>query len=780
MKKITTLAIVCFLALMANAMPARPGFRTVVQSDGTTIEVQKMGDEFYHYTVNREGQEVKLNAKGVYEVVGEAPTLEMIKARRANAKARRAKQDVGTQPYPAPRGLLILANFSDKSFKSTNTKAVMDSLINAVDCKVNNGYGSATQYFRDQSEGHYAPVFDVVGPVTLSKSYKYYGENDEDGNDMYATDAVIEACILANQQFSDLNFADYNWNNDQYVDFVYVIYAGYGEADTDETDANSYLIWPHNYSIQGVVKYYSQGWSKYQKADTKLDGVYLDNYAMSQELDGYSGNRAGNGTFCHEFGHVLGLPDFYDTTYGTNYQKALTPNDWDIMDGGGYNKDGHCPPNYSAWEKYFMGWHTPVNLGSEGAKLELIANGQDGYECYQINASGNLESGTKEGLNYYIENRQQKGWDVGLPSHGLLIWKVDFSASAWTNNAPNNTANSPRYTLLSASGTKIGTHVNSAGTTYEYDGPKNPYPGEANVKNKEFVTGKPLKSIAEKNDIISLIYIEEPAVVVDPFDLVFMSNGEQFAVTQSTNTSKVVLPETEPTSCNSKVFVGWCRTENYQSDVAPDFVNAGDEAAEGDVFYAVFATKQGGESEETKTYTFTSKSWADDTNSWTSTKDGAAFSSEKNGVQVTTGSTGAGAKTKSALSNVSKVVVSYCTNAQKGAGSIAVKAGNTVLSKDVTKEGGATMRELTYTFNKEAGNVMFEITCTTNSVYVRAVTITCGEGPTISGYTTTLECGQGIEDTADGKPTAIKTLRNGQLVIIRGEEIYSVTGVRIQ
>ena len=293
MKKITTLAIVCFLALMANAMPARPGFRTVVQSDGTTIEVQRMGDEFYHYTVNREGQEVKLNAKGVYEVVGEAPTLEMVKARRANAKARRAKQDVGTQPYPAPRGLLILANFSDKSFKSTNTKAVMDSLINAVDCKVNNGYGSAAQYFRDQSEGHYAPVFDVVGPVTLSKSYKYYGENDEDGNDMYATDAVIEACILANQQFSDLNFADYNWNNDQYVDFVYVIYAGYGEADTDETDANSYLIWPHNYSIQGVVKYYSQGWSKYQKADTKLDGVYLDNYAMSQELDGYSGNRAG-------------------------------------------------------------------------------------------------------------------------------------------------------------------------------------------------------------------------------------------------------------------------------------------------------------------------------------------------------------------------------------------------------------------------------------------------------------------------------------------------------
>lgn len=778
MKKITTLAIVCFLALMANAMPARPGFRTVVQSDGTTIEVQRMGDEFYHYTVNREGQEVKLNAKGVYEVVGEAPTLEMVKARRANAKVRRAKQDVGTQPYPAPRGLLILANFSDKSFKSTNTKAVMDSLINAVDCKVNNGYGSAAQYFRDQSEGHYAPVFDVVGPVTLSKSYKYYGENDENGNDTYATDAVIEACILANEQFSDLNFADYNWNNDQYVDFVYVIYAGYGEADTDETDANSYLIWPHNYSIQGVVKYYSQGWSKYQKADTKLDGVYLDNYAMSQELDGYTGDRAGNGTFCHEFGHVLGLPDFYDTGYGANYQKALTPNDWDIMDGGGYNEGGHCPPNYSAWEKYFMGWHTPVNLGSEGAKLELIANGQDGYECYQINASGNLESGTKEGLNYYIENRQQKGWDVGLPSHGLLIWKVDFSASAWTNNAPNNTANSPRYTLLSASGTKIGTHVNSAGTSYEYDGPKNPYPGEAKVTTKEVVTGKPLKDIKESNGVISLVYIDEPAG--DPFELVWKSNGEEFAHT--TSTGKVVLPSGEPASCNSKVFVGWCRTENYSSDVAPTFVEAGESAAEGDIFYAVFATQEGsGSAVETKSYVFTDKAWSDATSSWKSNKDGVKFDTDKDGVQVTATGSGAGAITKSSLENVSKVVVTYCTNSAKGEGSVAVKAGSTVKSLDVTKSGGTTLRDLTYNFDKESGKVEFEVTCSTNSIYIHSIAVTCGgSSVSYSGYTTTLDCGQGIEDVASGKQAAIKTLRNGQLVIIRGEEIYSVTGVRIQ
>ena len=176
-----------------------------------------------------------------------------------------------------------------------------------------------------------------------------------------------------------------------------------------------------------------------------------------------------------------------------------------------------------------MGWVTPINLGSEGTKLELKANGTDGYQCYQINTSGNLEASTKEGLNYYIENRQLTGWDVGLPSHGLLIWKVNFSSSAWKNNSPNNTANNPRYTVLSASGTGIGTHVNSAGSAYIYDGPKNVYPGEAKVTEKEVVTGKPLKDIKESNGVISLVYIDEPAG--DPFDLVWMSNGEEFAVT---------------------------------------------------------------------------------------------------------------------------------------------------------------------------------------------------------------------------------------------------------
>lgn len=779
MRKILSLFIVCVFAVTANAMPARPGFRTVLQADGTTIEVQRMGDEFYHYTVNREGQEVKLNANGVYEVVGEAPSEEKVSARRAQARMRRAKKDVG-QPNPAPRGLLILANFSDKSFKSTNTKAVMDSLINAKNCKVNNGFGSAAQYFRDQSNGQYQPVFDVYGPVTLSKGYKYYGENDGD-NDKYATDAVVEACLLANQQYADLDFTKYNSNGDQYVDFVYVIYAGQGEADTEETDENAYLIWPHNYNIQYVAGTSS---SKYTKAQTKVDGLYLDNYAMSQELDGYTGERAGNGTFCHEFGHVIGLPDFYDTKYGTNYKQGLTPNDWDIMDGGGYNGDGHCPPNYSAWEKYFMGWLTPENLGTQSAKLTLYPNGTEQHNIYQINTSGKLESATKEGLNYYIECRQQAGWDTYIPAEGMLIWQVNYSSSAWSNNEPNNTAGSPKYTLTIPSGTVRGG---------EY-GEENVWPYNS-TKSWSGVTGKPLKEITKVGNNISLIYIEEPVIPIDPFDIVYMANGEPFD-TVTTTTGKVVLPTATPEACqDGKEFVGWCATAEYESETtAPAFVKAGDDTAEGAIYYAVYATKNGEAEKAVDDVITRTTTGATGTQyvSWTATgTSGAEYAGNSGGdrdaIQMRQRNNTSGIITTKSGGKVSKVTVVWGENDNVRTLDIYGKnsAYNAVTDLFDSSKAGTKIGSIVYNESTSltiTGDYQYiGLRSNSNTLYLTKITISWGGSePAYTNYTTS--CGgdeTGIENT-DIAPAAVKAIRNGQLVIIRGNAVYSATGARIQ
>lgn len=546
MKKIFSIAIIACMAITAYAIPARRGWQTRTQPDGTTIEIQMFGDEYYHFMINRNGQQVRETEDGMFEVVGDAPTAEIAKARRAQAKARRSPRKIGFSPYPAPRGLLILVNFSDVSFKSSNSAAVMDSLITAKDCQVNNGYGSAAQYFADQSNGLYTPQFDVYGPVTLSNKQSYYGQN-EGVNDKYATDAVIEACILANEQYADLNFADYDWNNDGFVDFVYVIYAGKGEADGGAKST----IWPHNWSVQSCVA--GDWYTVYSKEDTKLDGKYLDNYAMSQELQGYSGARTGIGVFCHEFGHVIGFPDFYDIYYSTNYYSQLTPSEWDIMDSGGYNGNGHCPPNYSVWEKYFMGWIEPENLGDNPALLTLYPNGTEQYNTYQINEAGELQTATTEGLNYYIECRHKSGWDTYLPASGMLIWKVNYDMEIWTYNEPNTTANNPRYTLVIPSGTQIGTYGNE----------KNVWP-YSNKTSWEGVTGKPLKDITRVLDnTISLTYIDEPptACYVN-----WVVDGEVVATQEYAldGSEDLVVPEISIQACETSTeILGWTTEKNW-------------------------------------------------------------------------------------------------------------------------------------------------------------------------------------------------------------------------
>ncbi len=127
----------------------------------------------------------------------------------------------------------------------------------------------------------------------------------------------------------------------------------------------------------------------------------------------------------------------------------------------------------------------------------------------------------------------------------------------------------------------------------------------------------------------------------------------------------------------------------------------------------------------TTTYTFSSKSWAASPANWTNGKAGNALTSGQ-GIQVTTGTSGANGTSPKSFTNVSKVVITYSTNASKGAGSIAVKIGsNTANSQNVTKTGGTTDRTLTYNFSpNQTGNVNVTVTCTTNSIYVKSVAIT--------------------------------------------------------
>ena len=164
--------------------------------------------------------------------------------------------------------------------------------------------------------------------------------------------------------------------------------------------------------------------------------------------------------------------------------------------------------------------------------------------------------------------------------------------------------------------------------------------------------------------------------------------------------------------------------------------------------------------EETFTYTFASKDWHAQGNDqdWTSGKDGNQFTKGR-GIQVTTSASGANGTSPASFSNVSKIVVTYSTNASAGAGSISVQVGGgTPKSQNVTKTGGTTDRTLEYTFDTaESGNIKLTVTCTTNSIYVKGVTITYSEGGTQTVATPTFSPAAGTYTSAQDVTISCET-----------------------
>ena len=374
----------------------------------------------------------------------------------------------------APRGLVILVSYSDLAFEVENDSAAMSDMLNKEGYNYNGATGSARDYFIAQSNGTYTPEFDVVGPVTLTHERAFYGGNiGGRGTDKNPQQMIVDACQAVDTK---VNFAQYDNDDDGKIDFVYVLFAGIGENDINgEPDA----IWPHNSSVSGKGCY--------------LDGKLLDNYACSGEINGNIHARNGIGTICHEFGHVIGLPDYYDTTPGggTNWDEGVTPNNWSVMDQGCYNNEGNTPPNYSIFDKYFMGWATPQFLAKDAART--ITMGTDYDEGYQISGGDAIVPFSCTDSVYYIENRQPAGWDAYLPGHGMIVWRVVYDASAWNGNTLNKTARKPRLTLIAADGSTVIGSI----AELNHTGKADPFPGEAEIHSWTAFEGCVLTGIEE-------------------------------------------------------------------------------------------------------------------------------------------------------------------------------------------------------------------------------------------------------------------------------------------
>ncbi len=436
---LTCLAAFLLLCFTAYGAPARRLVFTLTQPDGTEIQVLVHGDDNCHYMTDLDGHVLKRNRDGFYcyayfnadgtmrssgyaagaevpgHVLAASSMIPSISLRLRSSERRRelAKFEAGrrellrktaaTKSGPVEiRNIVIPICFADMDMD--HDKKDFDAMINQKGYSVGGSHGSAMDYLEEMYRDDFTFVFDVIDIVRLSRERSYYFSNNDEGKDIRPAKAVEEACRLADE--AGVDFSQYA--DDGVVNNIIVFCAGKDEAAGGEEDC----VWSHQWSLRSA------------RINLVLDGVDINHYLITSELSTIEEglvNRyefATIGTLCHEYGHMMGLQDYYDT------------NDWHdggyadgmfgtiaIMDRGNYNDNGKLPPHYNAVD------YDDLGIGN----CEIMKQGEYTLEPISENRRYlKMETGT-DGEYFLVECRNNKGWDRLIGGKGLAIYHIDKS-----------------------------------------------------------------------------------------------------------------------------------------------------------------------------------------------------------------------------------------------------------------------------------------------------------------------------------------------------------------
>ncbi|MGQ1788163.1 M6 family metalloprotease domain-containing protein [Saccharicrinis sp. GN24d3] len=286
--------------------------------------------------------------------------------------------------------LLLLVEFSNK--KHQIGKADIDALFNDPGTLEKAGF---KEFYEKASHKQLNINVDVVGWYSCNEPYTNFSES----KGMYLTGNLVRKAVDEAEN-DGVDFSKYDNDKDGKVDAIIVMHAGLGADNFGEER----YIWPHSWSLSGTVN----------KA-VNYDGVKIDNYVIACETRQYNGvvQAAGIGTFVHEFGHALGLPDLYD---GSGRSNGL--GHWAIMSAGSWLDNGYRPSNFCAWSRYKLGWEQPIEKNFDNwGQVTLRSMNSHPNQLAKVN--------TKSDDQYFlVENRQAEMNDIAQPASGLAVYQV--------------------------------------------------------------------------------------------------------------------------------------------------------------------------------------------------------------------------------------------------------------------------------------------------------------------------------------------------------------------
>jgi M6 family metalloprotease-like protein len=421
-----------------------PAPKTLIQPDGTEFTGKMKGDILGGHMETLEGYSVIENKRGFWtyaqqdekgilvptnNIVGKINPQDIPYLERYLANAPPVIRDNtiydklrGTRAPPTfgtTNAIAIMLNFSNRDFNPLNDNAHFAQMLNGT-----TGNTMRT-FYQEVSYGTFDIEVDVVGPFESSRTMEYYGEDGSgrDNKNGPVSEMAREAVSLADA--AGVNFTKYDMDSDNRIDALFIIHAGSGQEDGGPSSE----IWSH----QGLIF----------PAEPTDDGISANVYSTEPE-DGKIG------VFCHEFGHVLDLPDLYDADYGGSGGQSYGIGDWGLMGGGSWNGGGNSPAHPSAWSRIFVGWVEPQIVTSDISLSSIVVPPVENYPVvYKLWAHDPSENTSEY---FLVENRQKLGFDSALPGEGILIWHIDDTYGNINWNNVNDNPNKLRVDLEEAHG----------------------------------------------------------------------------------------------------------------------------------------------------------------------------------------------------------------------------------------------------------------------------------------------------------------------------------------